>query len=625
MKSILSAALLLATLPLWVGCGEEEAPPAAPQEVILKVRTLDMAQKPVEMVRFYINGKRFGITDQDGTFEGRHAAKDGDTLSFNVEPPPGYSVPADIDQSQWQYTVKYPEDGRPLQLDFTANLQRPERDYLFMVRSEAPSTSVSVNGEMVGKTGPSGDVLLRVSGTPGMDFVAKAGKLSLKGTFAEDDEVYLLSAQRKGPIAEPDEADEPVAEAPPAAAPAAVEPPPAVVEPPIVVAQADPPPAVEPPPTRPAARPVEEDPFAGVAAAPTPPPARPSTPTPSTRPAAPAPPAPSTRPAPAERYEPPPPPPPPPSRNDALDDLLDIDEPPPVAQQQAAVAAAVPTPPPAQQQRNDVLDELGLLDDDEPPAAPPAVAPTPPAPTAAIPTPPGGSKSSSSKRRGKSTIGADGLDEDDTVVTKSDGRSRVAVTGSAGPSATTMGREEITARLNSIKQSLEQTTVLQKADVDFLASVERTHPGYYEANRLLADYYFRVPDYRRQAQALEAATSGGRYKHDPQVLLSLAKAHAQVKNYRKALSTMNRVEARMRRMPAAGKADVYRVHAELLEFEFLRQHHEDPRRANVSLVDKAITKWESLKTFSQGGNARDLALADKKIRELKELKNRVEL
>ena len=157
------AALLLLSAATWTGC-EKEAPEAPKvQEVILNVRTLDTAQKPVEMVRFYINGKKFGITDQDGTFQGRHAAKDGDTLSFNVEPPDGYSVPADIDQSQWQYTVKYPADGRPLQLDFTANLQRPERDYLFMVRTPAPGTTVSVNGNVVGKTGATGDAMLRVA------------------------------------------------------------------------------------------------------------------------------------------------------------------------------------------------------------------------------------------------------------------------------------------------------------------------------------------------------------------------------------------------------------------------------------------------------------------------------
>ncbi|MCA9558150.1 MAG: hypothetical protein KC583_06225, partial [Myxococcales bacterium] len=167
-----AAALALVVLGL-AGCDKEEPPPPKAQEVILNVRTLDLAEKPVQMVRFYINGKKFGITDQDGAFRGRYPAKDGDVLTFNVEPPPGYSVPPNIDQSRWQVTVKYPADGRPLQVDFTAPLQRPERDYLFMVRTGTPATPVRVNDKIVGKTSETGEALLRVSGVPGTRFSAR--------------------------------------------------------------------------------------------------------------------------------------------------------------------------------------------------------------------------------------------------------------------------------------------------------------------------------------------------------------------------------------------------------------------------------------------------------------------
>ena len=153
-------------------CESEAPPPPKKQEVILNVRTVDLGDKPVQMVRFYINGKKFGITDQDGVFKGKYPAKDGDVLTFNVEAPPGYSVPANVDQSRWQITVKYPADGRPLQVDFTATLQRPEREYLFMVRTGSPATPVRVNDRLVGKTGPGGDALLRVSGVPGTTFSA---------------------------------------------------------------------------------------------------------------------------------------------------------------------------------------------------------------------------------------------------------------------------------------------------------------------------------------------------------------------------------------------------------------------------------------------------------------------
>ncbi|MCB9538783.1 MAG: hypothetical protein H6704_21320 [Myxococcales bacterium] len=222
-----AAALALVVLGL-AGCDKEEPPPPKAQEVILNVRTLDLAEKPVQMVRFYINGKKFGITDQDGAFRGRYPAKDGDVLTFNVEPPPGYSVPPNIDQSRWQVTVKYPADGRPLQVDFTAPLQRPERDYLFMVRTGTPATPVRVNDKIVGKTSETGEALLRVSGVPGTRFSARAGDVVLSNaTFAEDDEIYLLTAVKQGPlggaggepaeaVAQNDAPEEPPAEEPPA-------------------------------------------------------------------------------------------------------------------------------------------------------------------------------------------------------------------------------------------------------------------------------------------------------------------------------------------------------------------------------------------------------------------------
>ncbi|MEZ4468268.1 MAG: hypothetical protein R3F43_28490 [bacterium] len=186
---------------LLVGCDKAPEPVAEPeqQEVILHVRTVDKTGAPVEMVRFYINGKKFGITDQDGAFKGRYPAKDGELLTFNVEAPPGYSVPANIDQSRWRHQVKYP-GGRALQLNFTATLQRPERDYLFMVNAKTAATPVTVNAKVVGKTGASGEALVLVRGEPGAKFAARAGTVIYNGEFAEDEEVYLLTAARQGPV-----------------------------------------------------------------------------------------------------------------------------------------------------------------------------------------------------------------------------------------------------------------------------------------------------------------------------------------------------------------------------------------------------------------------------------------
>ncbi|MCA9547278.1 MAG: hypothetical protein KC613_22905, partial [Myxococcales bacterium] len=172
-----------------------------------------------------------------------------------MEPPQGYSVPANVDPNQWNYTVAYPADGRPLQIDFIATLQRPEKDYLFMVRTEQPGEEVVVNAKRVGKTGASGNALLRVTGVPGAPFTAKAGGVEMSGAFAEEDEIYLLTAKKAGALG----GDDAPAAAPPAAPPSV-----AAVEPP----QADPPAEVEPPPAAPEPPP----------AAPEPPPAAPEPP-----------------------------------------------------------------------------------------------------------------------------------------------------------------------------------------------------------------------------------------------------------------------------------------------------------------------------------------------------------
>jgi hypothetical protein len=52
------------------GCKEKPAAPPPQQEVLLNVSTVDLQSKPVESVRFYINNKKFGITDQEGKFAG---------------------------------------------------------------------------------------------------------------------------------------------------------------------------------------------------------------------------------------------------------------------------------------------------------------------------------------------------------------------------------------------------------------------------------------------------------------------------------------------------------------------------------------------------------------------------
>jgi len=556
-RAALVGAAFALTCPL-TACKDEAPAAPAQQEVTLNVTTVDLQGKPVEAVRFYINGKKFGITDQEGKFIGRYPAKNGETLMFNVEAPTGYSVPASLDQSRWQVQIQYPEDGRPLQIDFPAQLQRPENEYLLIVRADQPGTPVKLNDALVGTAGANGDVLVKVKGVPGTAFVASAGTISYKGTFAEDVEAYVLSARRVGPVAE----GAPGAAPPPPAEPATLAE--VVAAAPPVAAEA--PTAEDPPfPTGRTGAAVQAPPAAYAAREPEPEP-RDEAPEPI-----------AVRPAP---------------RPTETQDLL-LDEPEPQPQR---VAAA-----PARQRDEPAIDDL--LGD----------APTPaPAPVA--------------QRRAPPVEAPGGLmaDGGDTVDPKTAGRAAVAVVG-GGASPATMTREEIDARLSQIQGNLSASRVLTKADVDFLGQIDRTHPGYFEAHRLLADYHSKNKDYRRQAEELEVATSSGKYKRDPTLLLSLAKAYGKQQNYGRALSSMQRVEENMRNLPANQKSDAYRFYAEMYEFEFMRQHNDDPKKANAMLLDKAITQWERYATFSRGADPAGVAHAESKLKKLGELKNGLEL
>jgi len=549
--ALVGAAFAL-TCPL-TACKDEVPAAPAQQEVTLNVTTVDLQGKPVEAVRFYINGKKFGITDQEGKFVGRYPAKNGETLMFNVEAPTGYSVPASLDQSRWQVQIQYPEDGRPLQIDFPAQLQRPENEYLLVVRADQPGTPIKLNEAVVGAAGATGDALVKVKGVPGTAFVASAGAISYKGTFAEDVEAYVLSARRVGPIAE--------------GAPGAAPPPP---EPATVAEVAAAAPVAAEAPT------AEDPPFPTtrtVAAVQAPPMGAYAAREPEPREEAPEPVA--VRAAPRQ--------------TETQDLLLDEPEPPRVA--------AVP----ARQREEPAIDDL--LGDAPAPAPAPVTQRRAPAVEA-----PGG-------------LMAEG---GDTVDPRTAGRAAVAVVG-GGASPATMTREEIDARLSQIQGNLSASRVLTKADVDFLGQIDRTHPGYFEAHRLLADYHSKNKDYRRQAEELEVATSSGKYKRDPTILLSLAKAYGKQQNYGRALSSMQRVEENMRNLPANQKSDAYRFYAEMYEFEFMRQHNDDPKKANVMLLEKAITQWERYATFSRGADPAGVAHAESKLRKLGELKNGLEL
>ncbi len=630
------------------GCGENPPEVQVKQEVLLNVRTIDLGGHPVESVRFDINGKKFGITDQDGSFQGRYPAKNGETLTFNVQAPAGYSVPPSVDQSRWQLQVNYPE-GRPLQVEFTATLQRPEREYLLMVRTGSPASPVQVNNKLVGKTGLSGEALLKVTGIPGTSFNARAssatsGNITYKGVFAEEDEIYLITAERQGPLMGRDAPANPAAGA--AVEPAAPEPANAIAEKPEPVPQNQeepkPAPQVAAEPIKPAPQvavePIKPAPQVAVE------PIKPAVAkTETSKPAAPAQNArnsaarddtpkvasagnasggTSSKTAPTVRVESPAP----------ATSTVRVGNSPARGQASSTPVVVVSTPatPPAvAHSRPEPVPQAATRADDIIVSDPPKSRDPEPTPVAVKAS----DEIANDSPRGKSGVeipadkpagNARVANEEDAIDVNAVSRQSPAAAGRSA-SAASMNREEVAARLSQMAQKQANHQSLSADELDFLNQIDRTSPSYGEANRLLAEHYYESKDYSRQIQALENATSSGPLKRDPQVLLSLAKAYAHSKNYRKALKTMQRVDENARRLSPDRKADAMRFHAEILEFEFLRQYEEDPKGANLGLIDKALEKWERYKTFATGADAAGVSKATEKISELTQLKRRMEL
>ena len=597
------------TVTLAAACGEE-APKKEPAEVIIKVKTTDAQGQAVPMVLFFINGKKYGITGEDGLVRVPYPAKAGETLVFDVEDPDGYRVPSTTDRSQWKVTVDELGSG-PVVIEFPVVFEKPEREYVLLVKIEDGSVPVKVNGQKVGATNAQGDAILKIKGAPGQSFTARAGGAALKGAeFSSTDEVYVLTNANVGSIGKTMSV---VAEPPSGGNTATA-----------TQAKATPPREVAAATTRtPRARVErEEDLFRPT------PVRRRSRPTPVER-----------RPSVAERT-------PEPKRDRPAkraerrpqNDPDDIrfggssqdaptarpePRPAPVVRAAPIVRPTAPKPKPAP--ADDGLGEL--LGDDEPEVvrAPPTPPPMPvarprPQPVAAV-------QPRSARSRGVADSIGGGLMDDSSsdTVDRSAIDSKVTIGGRSGDSPSALSKEQITARLSDIKGRLKTTRVVDRRDAEFLGQVSAKHPGYYEANRILGDWYYQLKQYKRQAQVLEVATKRGRLKSDPVVLLSLAKAYGKQKNYRRAIRAMNRVERKMRRLSAPLKADAYRFFAEMLEFEFLRQYHDDPKRANTSLIDKAVTRWERYRTFNKGASGSAVRQANDKIEKLKTLKNEMEL
>jgi hypothetical protein len=181
------------------------------------------------------------------------------------------------------------------------------------------------------------------------------------------------------------------------------------------------------------------------------------------------------------------------------------------------------------------------------------------------------------------------------------------------------------ASLTRIRAKLDNGGALSAGEIGDLESTPKVPKReFVESRRLLADWYYQNRQWRKQAGALKIATeTRGPYRRDPMVLLSLAKAYGHLKSYRQASKVMSNVERYGNRLPKEKRADAYRFYAEMLEFQFLQQQRDDPEKANLELINQAISKLRKLITFVGGASPKAKRYAEQRLVKLEELKRRV--
>ena len=267
----------------------------------------------------------------------------------------------------------------------------------------------------------------------------------------------------------------------------------------------------------------------------------------------------------------------------------------------------------------DPMDEL--LDDE----------PEPPTPTRAVDVQEPDPVAVSPKRRAPApvvpveTSDTELMDDDGDLVDVQAASRKVSLSDGASASAIGMSREAIRNRLDRVKTSLSGGRSLSRGEAAFLQSVPATaKQDYREAKRLLGQYYFSLKQYRKVAEVLEVATKKGKYKHDPMILLSLAKSYGRLKRYKSAIKTMKRVERKWNRLSKKEKSSAYRFYAEMLEFEFLRQYNDDAKRAEFKLLSDSIRQWERYQQFNKGVSSGAVNEAKRRIAKLKDLKKDLE-
>ena len=605
LNLLVSSVVCLLALVMFQACEP------GPQKINFSITAVDTNNLPVSGVYIYLSSYEaaWGATDTDGRFQGESVAKVGDTLSFRLEAPEGYTLIPSQDTS-FQVT----ENDQPLLVEYTGQFKPPKREYLFMVEGK-PDDQILINNQDIASLDASGRSSILYSGAPGEEFIIQVGVQGYRGILSTGKEVYLITPEKQGALLDPDlfmgslQAAPESGDDPSLALPSESE------------SQEE---------LDSSADDSEEEETVAIAV-PKPAPRSKAKTRRSNRSSAKSKQrstrsrsrssrsyrenrkTPKRKPVRSNSYE---------RKSSAY--TVELDEP---------KRSAPPVPPPRTRynepkrtqssSRGSSYNGSGSSRTSRKSSYSGSNNSSAGEVLSSLKTQTRSRSNSRSRYNSNSGSGSNSgssYNSRPSSVSRSSKKTSTVVTPVPSGGLDSMSKKDIKAKLKEIEKRYERSNRLTAQDVSFLKMLNKKHGiSYYSAHRLLGYFYFSLNDIRRQKDSLTIAVKKGRYKHDPNVLLSLAQAYGHFKQYTSAIKYLRRAESKMNRMKGAGKANVYRTYAEYLRLKYVSQKARNPLQADTGLLDKAIQKWKNLLTLS-GGGGRDGSDARTQIAKLEKMK-----
>lgn len=604
----------LLPLALVWGCGESET------KLNISVLAIDSNNQILDSVSIYSNQAMWGLTDQSGSFQETIKVQPNQRLSLSFGSPDGYVLAQHapgLNEDGYQFIssevtdIVIPEDSESLiEAKFVAVFEAAERDYLFMVEGDE-GDSVNINGVNVTTLDASKSAHFLHTGRPDRDLTVQVGAKAYLNTFAKENEVYLITktiqkSLRGGqPFSDFANTPQDDVELPPPNEPVAE----SEIDDPIEIEDPSPTPAepvviAEAPKKKRRARRSKRRRRA-------------------------------QKPAREERDEPiafdsprrsPPPRARPTKKASEATSVLNLGS---TTRSKRSASTSTYTPPPSRRSTAPTRSAPSRTSTVPlPSASSGSRSPSPYASRSAAPSRSPAPTQPIAPSRPSAPVRATAPSRP-AAPTRASAPSRPASTFSASSSSSSIApgspisKSAAKSKLKEIERRYDREQRLSAQDINFLKRLTAAQHGisYYYAHRLLGAFYYQVRDIRRQRDALVIATKKGRYRSDPLVLLSLAQAYGHFKQFPQALKVLRKAESKMGRLSGRDKANIYRTTAEFLRLYYTAQRSRNPLRADVSLLDKAIKKWQRLEALT-GSSSTDGANARRQIAKLEKMKSK---